>query len=319
MGGKLMNTHDGSRRRYGQRRLADAAGGVRAGRRGPSPWEQIMTADLDRQTYLAYQRARRVMRQSSPRRVYAILRSGIRRGYFPGDYVFVESELMRQLSATRAAVRKALQMLAHDGLVSRHSGGGTLIQDVITCIPIGRPGPIWERNPYRTASVERLDRHVLPAPGFLAQCLRVPAGAPLVMLEYLVRQDEVASSVIVSYVHPAFALEGLEEPAAPAVIGPNGELSLLPHLQGIEIGSADVYVEAVPCEERTSRLLGIPAGAPVLQRDTLLHDPSGAPIELAFAQYRGDRSALYASGPGIAIHGDTKHQPQSLRFSRKIL
>jgi GntR family transcriptional regulator len=278
-----------------------------------------MTADLGRQSYLAYQHARRAMRQSSPRRVYAILRSGIRRGYYPGGHVFVESELMRQLSATRAAVRTALQMLAHDGLVSRHAGGGTLLQDVITSIPIGRPGPIWERNPYRTASVERLDRNVLPASGLLAQCLQVPAGAPIVMLEYLVRQDGVASSVIVSYVHPAFAVDGPAEPVPPAVIAPDGELPLLPHLRGVEIGSADVYVEAVPCEERTSRLLGIPAGAPVLQRDILLHHPSGAPVELAFAQYRGDRSALYASGPGVAVHGDTRHQPQSLRFSRKVL
>lgn len=262
---------------------------------------------LDRQAYLSRKRAQQPARQSSPRRVYTILRACIRRGYFPDGHVFVENELMEQLSATRASVRTALQMLAHDGLVSRQVGDGTLIREIITSIPLGRPGPVLDQDAPRTISSELVERYTLAAPPFLAECLAVPIGAPIVMIENLIRQNGVPSSVFVSYVRPEVAANGPEPPERGDRTAPANERVLLAHLRGVEIGDADVYVEAIACDDRTGRLLGVEVGTPLLQREILLRDAAGDPVQLAFVTYRGDRTALYASGPGVAFYGDTRH------------
>lgn len=262
---------------------------------------------LDRSSYLAAKREARAGRHNSPRRVYALLRSALRRGYFwQGNHLF-EQDLMVQLSATRRAVREALGMLARDGILSRHSGEGTRVERWVTSVPIGYPSSLYEANPVHKATIEELDRRQIEAPEFVTSLLELPAGSPVVLREHVVLLDGEPGSVHFTYY--GLHLDRSPEDTPPLALdddAPRSERALLDYMRGIEYGELDVCVEAVVAEERTAKLLGVRPGAPVLQREILLRDPNGAPLQLSFGQFRGDRYAMYHSGP-IAESGRVKY------------
>jgi DNA-binding GntR family transcriptional regulator len=60
----------------------------------------------------------------------------------------------------------------------------------------------------------------------------------------------------------------------------------------VQLGSVESTVEAIPGQPDTCHVLGIPAAAPVLFRDSLHSDVGGTPRLLVHTHYRGDRVAL---------------------------
>jgi GntR family transcriptional regulator len=56
----------------------------------------------------------------------------------------------------------------------------------------------------------------------------------------------------------------------------------------------------VACDPRTSRLLGIAEGAPILLRETVAFGVDGIPRELTYKYNRGDRIAVFATSDAIA-------------------
>ncbi|HWK20275.1 MAG TPA: GntR family transcriptional regulator [Microbacteriaceae bacterium] len=262
---------------------------------------------FDRNSYLAVKREERSDRHNSPRRVYALLRSALRRGYFwEGNHLF-EQDLMAQLSATRRAVREALGMLARDGILSRHSGEGTRVERWVTSVPLGYPSSLYEANPLHKATIKELDRRQIEAPEFVTSLLQLPPESPVVLREHVVLLDGEPGSVHFTYY--GAHLDRSPEETPPLALddnAPRSERALLDYMRGIEYGVLDVCVEAVMAEERTANLLGVRPGAPLLQREILLRDPSGTPLQLSFGQFRGDRYAMYYSG-SIAESGTVKY------------
>ncbi|GAA3793494.1 MULTISPECIES: FadR/GntR family transcriptional regulator [Amycolatopsis] len=63
----------------------------------------------------------------------ALVAEGARDGTLgPGAKLPTERDLVARLSAPRSAVRRALEALERDGLVSRHVGRGTFLTDAVT-------------------------------------------------------------------------------------------------------------------------------------------------------------------------------------------
>jgi GntR family transcriptional regulator len=65
-------------------------------------------------------------------------------------------------------------------------------------------------------------------------------------------------------------------------------------IYGVPFGGHESVFEAVPCEARTSRLLGIPEGSPILLREMVVRDVRGVPWELSYTHYRGDIHTIVA-------------------------
>src|ERR1700761_6178834 len=86
--------------------------------------------------------SRRVPLQNSPRRAYDQIRGAIRAGLIGMDHQLVEDHLTKHYPTSRTSVREALQTLAHDGLVTRQRGGGTLVSGVITQLPMENVVPV---------------------------------------------------------------------------------------------------------------------------------------------------------------------------------
>lgn len=63
-------------------------------------------------------------------RVYAVMRERIVKGYYPADVaVPSEAELSENFSVSRITIRKAMEMLTAEGLVTRTRGRGTYVTD----------------------------------------------------------------------------------------------------------------------------------------------------------------------------------------------
>jgi GntR family transcriptional regulator len=231
--------------------------------------------------------------ETSLRRVYELLRSSISNGTLTIDQLLVEMELMKALGASRNAVRKALRMLADDGIVSRKTRNGTsLTRDIIT-VRAGEVGPrAWNGSPDEgRLHVETLDVSRVALPGVLRDRFNTDIDSVL-LLEQIGFSDLQPLYVRVSYIPEDFDVEELNRRIDSLHVDYPPLAVAFERFYGQPFGGTHAVVEALRCEERTAELLRIPTGAPVLFQDLTTFDDTGKIREISFAHFRGDRIAL---------------------------
>lgn len=228
--------------------------------------------------------------------MYELIRAAIRRGTLPQEGALSEEWLIRTLGASRNSVRKALQMLADDGIVLRQRKSGTSIAHDIIAVRDGEVGPrAWAGSP----DAGRLTVRTL-------ECKRISAPAALT---YLTGTD-TASLILLEqvgsigprplYLRVGYCLTDLDEDEfarrideSHADYPPMAEVHQ--RIFGRPFGGSSSVVEAISCHERAADTLGIPVGSPVLLRELLTRDADGNPTELSFTHFRGDRVAIMGS------------------------
>ena len=101
-----------------------------------------------------------------------LLTEGADRGTLvPGSKLPTERDLVARLSAPRSAVRRALEALEHEGLITRHVGRGTFLTDAVTRKVDGAPAD--------TSPAEIMQVRLLLEPGVAALAARVATQADL--------------------------------------------------------------------------------------------------------------------------------------------
>lgn len=229
--------------------------------------------------------------QTSSRRVYEILRSAIRTGYLPAGRQLVEHDLAKALSTSRNALRVALQLLAEEGVVERNPRSGTIITSAMVQITLNEmdavarvhtSGRIAHLLPADVFDEELLDECVIPASPYIRERMKTDAEF-VSMHERLISVRGEPHHVWIGYVAADVDY---------ATVRPNGDRqAIFRERFGVEYSHAEDSVEAVPCELRTSRLLQVPPGSPILLCETLMYDVHGNIREMRFRYNRGDRSA----------------------------
>ncbi|PRY11186.1 GntR family transcriptional regulator [Kineococcus rhizosphaerae] len=256
---------------------------------------------------LEFERARRARAeevQTSPTRVYELIRSMIRDGTVPQDGALGEADLVRHLGASRNAVRRALQMLADDGVVVRQRRAGTSVLHDIVAVRDGEVGP----RAYEGAAdegrlrVSTLECRRIPVPPPVRRGLGTDATSVLLLEQvgfvggsplYLRVGYNVTDLSVEEFLRRIEANHVRYPPIA----------EVFESLFDVPYGSSSSVVEAVSCEERAAGLLGIPEGSPVLLRELMTRQTDGTPRELSFTHFRGDRVAIFGgdhSGPSVA-------------------
>ncbi|MEI5675593.1 MULTISPECIES: GntR family transcriptional regulator [unclassified Nocardioides] len=226
---------------------------------------------------------RRGRRQSSARRVYDLVRASIRRGDVGGSGVLVEERLIEELSASRQAVRDALQALAADGLVERRRRVGTTVNGAILDVATDQLMHLPpDQQVVEDSAVERLEEQEMPAPPWMRARLKIAEDEPVLMVEELVRAHGEVLCVRATY-KPVSRLP------ARATVRVADLATAFEHGFGVPLGSVESLVEAVGADALTAELLGVPAGSPVLVREVLLVDADGLPRDLSYSHYRSDR------------------------------
>lgn len=234
------------------------------------------------------QRIRELL-QSSPRRAHVLLRASIRRGVLAAGRPVEEQSLIMSMMMSRNSIRSALSMLGTEGLIERRQRIGTSVVASISELPLLELLPVggWtraEEDPERPSvalELRPLERGAVLADEHIRSRLQIE-DEYVHMREDLVSRGGEPLGVLVGY----YPLDGLD---------PDGDLDAqLDALRQVALSHVEATVEAVNCDERTAKVLGVAVGAAVLVRETLVHGPDGRPSMLAYGHYRGDRVALWA-------------------------
>jgi GntR family transcriptional regulator len=235
-----------------------------------------------------YQRRRATPAPSnnSVRRTYDLLRSTL--PYLDPNALLVEEELVSSLSASRNTVRVVLQSLAAEGLVKRGPKVGTTVGPSMV-LPISELMVLSDIGSVRTIQHQILESVVIAAPALVQRRLELDDGAPVAVIEGLLRDDTAPLALAVSYVSlPAGYADHLGK-AGPEVV------AILEEELDVEIGDSDSQVAAVLCDAQTAAFLDVVEGGPILWLEDLLRDTQGRPRALSHVRYRADRVTFSAT------------------------
>jgi DNA-binding GntR family transcriptional regulator len=225
-------------------------------------------------------------------RVYRLIADEIASGTLgPGDRLPSERELTGRLGVSRATVRRALEELATDGLVTASASRGSFVAS----------GPLDEPPNALLSFTELGGRRGLRATARVlhhagraatieeAEAFGIAPGAELVELERLRLLDSLPVAVDATRFPLARAPEALDVDFATVSLYDVLERSGHPPVR------AAYTVEAVGVPERLGELLGLRAGDPVLVAETTAYDAGDRLVELARTHYRGDRYRFRAT------------------------
>jgi GntR family transcriptional regulator len=205
----------------------------------------------------------------------------------PGDRLPTEHELAASFGVSRMTLRHALAELARRGLVTRAVGrrGGTFVA-----------APKLEQDLTTLAGFsEQLRRHGMVAGArVLSATLRVPGPAARAALEtgeaFDIRRVRLADGKPVALersLFPAVRFPGLLD------LPLEGSLyELLEEHYGLRPHRARESLEPVVAGAREADVLGISAGAPLMQVERTAYARTGEPLEFARDLFRGDRTRI---------------------------
>ncbi|MEN4920356.1 GntR family transcriptional regulator [Achromobacter spanius] len=225
--------------------------------------------------------------------IYLVLREQLQEGRFDQDGVPGEHALADQFDVARITIRKAMEMLVADGLVSRRPGLGTWPLRGASAAH-ATPAPSAQQKAHLTGllenivnmglrtSVQVLDSTLVFAPPAVAEALRIAPGAP-VHKSLRVRSTEAGPlSHITTYVPQSvadFTREDLErEP-----------LLMLLEAAGVEFGGATQTISARLADAQVARHLDVAVGSALLAVTRLVRDVGDRPVQLLQGLYRPDR------------------------------
>ena len=203
-----------------------------------------------------------------------------------GDAVPSERDLAAQFGVSLMTARHALQEMTTDGLLSRRPNVGTFVAP-----------PRIHFNKLTSFTEEMLARGLTPQSRILTAVLTtredeacsrlaLPAGTELVCIERLRLSGKDPFSIESCYL-PAKRFGGILKQH----LGRKSLFSTLAALYGVALSYADEEIDATSSDARTSRLLAVRPGSPILRMRQVLHGPA-EPIIYCAALYRSDRHSL---------------------------
>jgi GntR family transcriptional regulator len=260
---------------------SDTAGGP--GLSGPAPGPRESGREAYRRQRQQAATSRRVSRAT-----YAQLRAGIRDGSIVPEQRLHETDLVATFAANRNAIRRALQMLARDGLIERHTRTGTMVTSSIVTFSATAVLPLDGAGELR---VLELDQDVIPMPPALAARMDSDSAQVLAYSQVGILGD------LPLYIRSGYVPRLAADPHFFDQVV-ESDRDLLPmevafrRLFGAGLGAVESAVEWAPAEASLCELLGVEPGSPLLMREMLLVDEHGRGREFSVTYFRGDRVSL---------------------------
>jgi len=194
----------------------------------------------------------------------------------PGDALPSETELAKELNVSQGTVRKALDELAHNNLVTRHQGRGTFVtthtaqRELFHFFNLTRDdGSKQLPTTKRLIGIEKRR-------GNNRECLRLQLKpASTVIFIERIRELGKRSGIYETIVVPAKLFKGLGDNDTL----PNELYQLYEQRYGVTIHKAVERIGAVSADRLIARYLNVPTGAPLLEIDRLAETLDGTIAE----------------------------------------
>lgn len=204
----------------------------------------------------------------------------------PGGRLDNEIALAKQFGVSRPTIRKAIAMLANQGLVVRRRGSGTVVV----------PHPVKRRSGYsslfddlksagRQPTTQVLSIRDLSAPPNVAQMLGLADGQTVTSIERLRFADGSPLAIMHNYLplsHGSITAEDLESRGLYELLRLRGQH---PHVTNQSISARSATSEEV-------KLLHAPAKSTLLTVSAISFDFAGRPLEFGNHAYLADRYTL---------------------------
>jgi GntR family transcriptional regulator len=218
------------------------------------------------------------------------LRRSIASGEFkPGDILPSETEINAAFQVSRATARASLERLRQEGLISRHSGRGSIVLAPKVEQPVNELASFSEdmrRRGYRP-SYSTFSAAGEPVTAEAAEALGAPAGAVVFHVRRLLLADDEPIGMSESWLAPWVFATGREPTPKDLDVGSLYEW--LARVCGRTIAGAKEYIEAALADAAMARRLDVAPGSALLVARRRSHAADGRPIEYATMHYRADR------------------------------
>jgi GntR family transcriptional regulator len=225
--------------------------------------------------------------------VYLVLREQLHEGRFahglPGELA-----LMQQFGVARVTVRRALEQLSGEGLITRERGRGT--RPIAAAEAAARATRAAATRTSRlngllenlistslNTSVRVLEVATVAAPAEVSQALGLASGAAVQKAVRVRSTREGPLSHITTWVPGDLARSfGKRELAKKPIL-------VLLEEAGVRVGGARQTISARLADAQVAPLLGVAVGSALLAVRRLIHDEEGRPVQWLHGLYRPDR------------------------------
>jgi GntR family transcriptional regulator len=190
----------------------------------------------------------------------------------PGQAIPNEIELGRDLGVSSGTVRKALDLMESNRMLTRRQGRGTFVTDPSADGLADRFHAI--RGPggqIRTGTIEVAEIAQAPASGEERTRLRLDEG-DLVWRMQRVRRDDERAFMCERVVLPARLFPEVRADASSRIVA-------LAHRSGLMLGPARERIVLGAASPHAAATLAVAPGAPVLVLDRVVHTTNGQPVE----------------------------------------
>lgn len=217
----------------------------------------------------------------------------------PGSPLPSESQLGERYNVSRPTVRRALQTLEQEGLISAHVGRGRIVRDRRAMVY----RPQQEFEPRRSATMDRfttalseegrepsqsIEVAVESASGLVAERLEVPEGTPVVARKRVRYIDGEPFNINDTY-------HTMELAAGTAVMNPadipEGSNSVIEKLIGPEVRAVDEIYVRMPNPDEVRRLK-LSTGTPVAIHYCTGYTKEGRVVRVEYFVVPGDRHVI---------------------------
>lgn len=223
--------------------------------------------------------------------VYLVLREHLMEGRYAVEGVPGELALMKQFGVARVTVRRALQQLAEEGMISRAPGRRTRLIEPAASPPPARRTPALHgllENLVTMGlhtSVKVVEVATITASTSVAEALRLRVGDPVQKAVRVRATREGPLSYIVTYVPETIARGfGRRELSKKPIL-------VLLEESGVKVGRAHQTISARLADNVLARHLDVSVGSALLAVRRLIHDEAERPVQWLHGFYRPDRYA----------------------------
>jgi GntR family transcriptional regulator len=224
-------------------------------------------------------------------RIYAVMRERIIKGYYPSDLpVPSEAELSESFSVSRITIRKAMEMLTAEGLVTRTRGRGTYVNDRSKENQLNRAvvsninglfsylNAVGQSTRLKVVSLELTE-----APPRICAQMGVPPTAPLVRAVRVRSLDKRPYSLSIAYLLPEIG-----ETLKRQDLAKTNMIDLVQQA-GATVEQVEQTLTATLADDYAAKHLEIPIGAPLMLVNRVFFNAALKPFYVAEIFYCADR------------------------------